>query len=375
MEEFSTIMNNQTFPRSKNFRFSFLSGLGANFSGFVGKMGLLLLVAMIPARGVATTWDEPWMDKVITNAESFVLATVLENHPGEFKAKVVKQLAGVKTPNEVQIRGFSLLHLGSLSDKGEVEFDFKTNSSYYFFLRRSTEGTNYLIATPTTGWAKITDKGVNATYRHSYHQAIVPQEIYETTIVAIFNRIHGIKGDEDQAKQYVKKELKKTPATTKPGTEDGLREFFLQHAALETFAYVGSEEELSLIDPFLNTGDFHVQISAVRAISHIRSEHVTGRLMDFIEGEHYGFAKVMAVWGLKEQEARNMLPRLKKFLESGKNEETGFGGNIMDPRVGTRFPGSVKSAINQLIRIWEQKAPGKPAESLPERSGKAKSTR
>jgi len=295
------------------------------------------------------------MDQVISNAQSLVCISVLDNHPEEVKAKVTKHLAGAVTPSEIKLVGYSFLSLGGDPFK-EAEFRFKPGSNYYLFLKKVDKGPGFLIATPTTGWAKIGDKDVYATYRHSYHQAVVPEEVYETTMVSIFNRIHGIKGDERKVIQFVKTQLLKAPAIMKGGSDETLQQFFLQHAALETFRYLGTEKDLALIDPFLEADDFHVQISAVRAISGVRSESVNQRLMDFIEAKRYGFAKVMAVWGLKAHDAKSMLPRLRKFLADGKDEETGFGGNIMDPRVGTRLPSSVKEAIKELIEAWTRKS-------------------
>ena len=69
-----------------------------------------------------------------------------------------------------------------------------------------------------------------------------------------------------------------------------------------------------------------------------------------------GFAKVMCVWGLKRLNAKGMISRLEAYLKTGADQETGFGGNIMDPRVGTYFPESVKASIKELLHDW-RKAP------------------
>ncbi len=41
-------------------------------------------------------------------------------------------------------------------------------------------------------------------------------------------------------------------------------------------------------------------------------------------------------------------------LRSASMDEVGFGGDIMDPRVATSFPASVKDALNELLHFWEQ---------------------
>ena len=68
------------------------------------------------------------------------------------------------------------------------------------------------------------------------------------------------------------------------------------------------------------------------------------------------FAKVMAVWGLKRLGAREHAGRLRKYAATAKaaGEKCGFGGNIMDPRVGTSFPGTVKDAIDALLAEWDK---------------------
>jgi hypothetical protein len=320
---------------------------------WVRKAGFLAVVTLIPAGLLANTWDEPWMDKVITNSESFVRVKVLDNGPEAVKATMTKHLAGSNTPSEINLTGFIFVSLHS-DPYGESDLQFEAGSEYYLFLKKSAKGTGYLIATPTTGWAKVGDKGVYATYRHSYHQALVPAETYEMTMVAIFNKVHGIKGDDTPVLRFITTELSKAPEVIKGSSEETTREFFLQHAALETFRYFGSETNLGLIDPFLQVNDIHAQISAVRAISGVRSQSACRRLMAFIEAKRYGFGKVMAVWGLKDQGAKSMLPRLKQFLKDGEDEKTGFGGNVMDPRVGTRFPSSVKEAIKELVEAWSK---------------------
>lgn len=323
--------------------------------------GLGALIALLPAGAFATTWDEPWMDEVVSNAESLVRVTVVSNSSEEVEAKVTKHLAGTETPTEIRLVGFSLLRLGSYSRPGPG-FPFQPATDYYLFLKKAPQGAGYLIATPSAGWADVGDRGVSATFRHSYHKALVPEDVYETTMVAIFNKMHGKRADEMPARRFVSAELSKPPAGLKEATDETQARFFLQHAALETFRHLGSEQDLALIDPFLETDDYHVQISAVRALGCVRSDAVRRRLMDFIEGDRYGFAKVVAVWELKAQGAKEMLPRLRRFLADGVDEETGFGGDLMDSRIGTVFPGSVKEAVRELVAVLE-------AESEPRHPG------
>ena len=318
----------------------------------VAPFSLLTLLALSPIDVSATTWDEPWMDEVIAGSASFVRVTVTAQRANEVEVKVTRHLAGTTTPSDIKLVGYSLLSMGGAS-LPETSFPFHAGSDYYLFLEKADEGAGYRIATPTTGWAAVTGDGVFATYRHSYHKALVPEDVYELTMTAIFNRIHGMRKDETPARRFVSTELSQRPAVlTETAEVKEQAQFFRQHAALETFRYLGSEQELDLIDPFLETDDFHVQVSAVRALAGVRSKAASRKLMGFIEAERHGFAKVMAVWGLREQGAKDMLPRLRQFVSRGKDEETGFGGNLMDPRIGTRFPPSVKEAVEELVKSW-----------------------
>ena len=115
-----------------------------------------------------------------------------------------------------------------------------------------------------------------------------------------------------------------------------------------------------MIDPFLSADDYHVQISAVRAIDQINANDSKERLIEFIESDRVGFAKVMAVWGLEHLSAVEYTERLKAFMKNGKDEETGFGGNLMDPRVGTKFPESVKASVAALLDKWKDQSSNKP---------------
>lgn len=314
-----------------------------------------LIGIMIPASLRATTWDEPWMFEVISGADSFVKVDVTDNNDEEFTARITKQLAGEKAQETITVNAYHQLSFSSHSID-EDGFPFNPDLDYYLFIKKGKKPGEYSIATPTTGWAKVTESGVNATYRHSYHQALVPEDVYEMSMSAIFNKIHGVKTDEKPVLAFMNTHLNTPPALLAKASEDPAvaDEFFLQHVALELFRYFGSPADMKRVEPFLVADDFHVQISAVRAIGRLKTKESQERLMKFIEGKQYGFAKIMAIWSLRDAHARQFKDRLKAFLETGEDEETGFGGNIMDPRVGTRFPSSVKSAITDLLKQWDE---------------------
>ena len=327
---------------------------------------LISLCLLFPILCHATTWDEPWMEVVIKDADAFVKADVTENRPDGFKATLLKHLAGENVSKEFKVTGFSLLHFSSYSAKEDV-FRFNPDLDYYLFLKKGKKEGQYLIATPTTGWAIIISEGVNATYRHSYHQALVPEDVYEESMSAIFKKLHNEKVKSDTIIAYIEKHLSKEPAlpSKSDGNEDVLKKFFLQHVALELFRYFGTAEKIDLIDPYLSTDDYHVQISAVRAIGRINTNDSKRRLIEFIESDRVGFAKVMAVWGLERLNAVEYKGHLNAFLKNGKDEETGFGNSIMDPRVGTHFPRSVKAAVEDLLIKWKNESSNKAIELVP----------
>jgi hypothetical protein len=322
----------------------------------------LLTLSAVLALGAAstvlgTTWNEPWHEDVVKNAESFVkLEVTSRDETRSFKGKVLAHLAGEKTPAEITVDRFYMLNLTSTSSGHGPELRFNVGFTGYFFLKKAKEGESFAIATPTAGFAAIQDDSVKATYRHSYHQAKVEIELYEKTQVAIFEFLHGRPHDKEFMSKFLKETLVEPPQELGPKVKDkeAPARFFRQHVALECFYHFGAKEDAPRLEPFLEVNFFHVQVSAARALSRIDTPESRARLVSFIEKPgRNGFAKVMAVWGLKRLDAKEALPALERFLAEGADEKTGFGGNIMDPRVGTHFPGSVKNAIRGLLVSWK----------------------
>jgi hypothetical protein len=318
---------------------------------------ILLFVGFIIAHDArATTWDEPWHDEVMRTSESFVKVRITENQGSAAKAEVIKFLAGERTPAQIELRGYSKLVVGSTSSGSsyELRLPFVPGQVYYVFIKKSEKTNAYQIPTPTSGWASFHGTDVAATYRHSLHKALVPEEVYEKTMQAIFLGTKGQPYDTNFIERFIKEQLTQTVAVLKQEDSAMTKRFFLQHVALESFYHLGKGADLALLTPFMNTDDFHVQISACRAVSRIDSPSSAELLMKFIEGKGVGFAKVMCVWGLKRLNAKGMISRLEAFLKTGVDQETGFGGDIMDPRVGTYFPESVKDSIKVLLEEWRK---------------------
>jgi hypothetical protein len=303
----------------------------------------------------ATTWDEPWHDEVIRNSDSFVKVKITADQGGVVKAEVIKFLAGERTPQQIELKGYWRLQLISISSgDGELRLPLAPGQVYYLFIKKSEKSNTYQIPTPTSGWATMQGAEVAATYRHSLHKALVPVEVYEKTMQAIFNGAKGQPYDTNFIETFIKEQLTQSVAALKSDDSAMMKRFFLQHVALESFYHLGKGADLALLTPFTESDDYHVQISACRAVSRIDTTASRELLMKFIEGKGVGFAKVMCVWGLKRLNAKAMIPRLEAFLKSGTDQETGFGGDIMDPRIGTYFPESVKDSIKVLLEDWRK---------------------
>ena len=315
----------------------------------------ILFICVIAHPAPAATWDEPWHDEVMRISDSFVKVKITASQGSGVKAEVIKFLAGVRTPEQIELRGYSRLALMSSSGSDhELRLPFAPGQIYYLFIKKSDKTNTYQIPTPTSGWAMLDGADVAATYRHSLHKAWVPEEVYEKTMQAIFNGAKGQPYDTAFIEKFTKEQLSQSVALLQQEDSAMTKRFFLQHVALESFYHLGKGADLALLTPFTNTDNYHVQISACRAVSRIDSPASRELLMKFIEGKGAGFAKVMCVWGLKRLNARGMIPRLEAYLKTGADQETGFGGDIMDPRVGTYFPESVKDSIKVLLEDWKK---------------------
>lgn len=303
----------------------------------------------------ATTWNEPWQEEVVKNADSFVKARITESGEKAISAEIIKQLGGDSVPAKFDISGYSSLNLVSFSSAShELAPPFRAGQIYYLLLKKSPKNDgSYQIATPTAGYAFTQDGNVYATYRHSYHLALIPEDVYEKTMTAIFLSAKGKAFDKTYMDAFIKEQLALPVGVIRgDGRDADSKRFFLQHAALESVYHLGTGADMKTLAPFLESGECHVQISAVRAAGKINDAGAKETLMKFIEGTGCGFAKVMGVWGLDKLQAAEMKPRLENFLKSGTDEKTGFGGNIMDPRIGTYFPDSVKESIKSMLEKW-----------------------
>ena len=147
---------------------------------------LLILICISVSNLFATTWDEPWKDRVVKEADYFVYAKIKScNEQKGITIQIIKTLGGPELKGTIRITDFYLLDLCSTSGGHGPEFHTGTIKEAYFFIKKDKE--KYCIATPSTGYDYVENENVYAIYRHSYHTALVPVEIYEKTVTAIFN--------------------------------------------------------------------------------------------------------------------------------------------------------------------------------------------
>jgi hypothetical protein len=192
----------------------------------------------------------------------------------------------------------------------------------------------------------VSDGEVSATFRHSYHQASVPVSVYEKTMLAVFDNYHGMSYDKAYIENFVVENLSKTPAGF---GKDEINTFFLQHVALECVYHLKLKIKEALVLPFLNDEkNFHNQVSAARAMRAFNTETNKQELLKAIgDTTRRNFVRVMCVWSLAELDPKEYKTQLQELAKTASDEWDGFGGNIMDPRVGTHVP-TLKGALEKL---------------------------
>jgi hypothetical protein len=312
------------------------------------KFVLIGLFILVFSTSKATTWDEPWQDKVIKQADYFVLAKVISFDKNKgVTISILQQFGGKPLKGTIKITNFYLLHICSSSGGEGPEFDFENVDSCYFFIKKNNKN-EYCIPTPTSGYAVVRGGKVSATYRHSYHQAMVSREVYDNTMSAIFNNYHGLAYDKTYITTFINKYLALAPAGY---DDDHIETFFYQHVALESIYHLGLKGYYEKIIPFLkDEKNFHNQVSAARALIGYNNNQSKQSLLSTIRNKKTNdFVRVVCIWTLKTYQPKELKAELIKLEQTASTQENGFGGDIMDPRVCTQIP-TVKEALADLIK-------------------------
>jgi hypothetical protein len=291
----------------------------------------------------ATTWDEPWRKEIIQKAEYFVFGKVINSTDSIITIQIQKDF-GSSIQGEIKIDDFYLLDLCSRSAGHGPEFHFEEDEEGYFFLKKGKNG-NYQLPTPTSGVDRIVEDKVYSIYRHSYHQAALKRETYEITYNAIWNYYKQKDFDEKEIFKFIYDSVKKEPAGFE---ENEIETFFEQHAALESAYLLGIDLDFKILKKFIESDNFHLQVSGLRALGIVSSKKTREYLLNYIKNpESQNFNKVIAIWSLWESGSKRDKRKIWKLRKKVSDEEEGFGGNIMDSRVCTYFP-SPKRAIIDL---------------------------
>lgn len=292
----------------------------------------------------AETWNEPWQKEIIEKSDYFVLGKVIEKTDSFAKIKVEKNFGDKTLPEVIIIDDYFLLELTSSSGQ-ELENDLENNISFYLLLKMNSKG-NFSLPTPTSGHARLDEnKNVYATYRHSYHLALVPQSIYELTFNNIWDYYKRNIINEKEINDFINRELKNKPASF---DEDEINDFFLQHVALETAYLLDLTPDFNEVIKFAKSDNFHSKVSALQLLGNYKTKEANEFLFNSIQDLNYdNFQKVISIWAIKKNGDIVFINKLKSIKDNLSDEETGFGGNIMDPRVGTYFP-TPKIAVESL---------------------------
>lgn len=292
----------------------------------------------------AQTWDEPWQKEIIEQSDYLVLGKITANSGEEMSLYILENIGGNIREANVIIDGYFLFRPTGVSDKAP-NFSLKKDQLYYLFLKKNDKG-NYSLPTPTSGFAILDeDHFVEATYRHSYHKAILPQNIYEFTYRNIWNYYKTKKFDKKQVNDFLYYYLALEPAGF---GENEIDNFYHQHAAMETAYLVDLSVKFEELEKFVTSENFHLRVSAIQLLGNDKSKNSKNYLIDSQLSElHTNFEKVLAIWALKKIGDEKYIQQLKLMSEELSPERMGFGGKQSDPRSGTSFP-SPKEAVEKL---------------------------
>ena len=325
--------------------------------GFYG-----IVVALIACSSLyAATWDEPWHRDVVLKAEAFGLYEVVTSSPARVALKEIRPLAGIQTGPNIEIDGFyagELLSSSSVNGRSTGESTLMLKGSgtrYYLFLKKAPTGSRWRIASPTTGFAEVrADAKVVATFRISLHQAVVDSNTYELTQTCIYKKLHGEECSADLYRYIVTQLSLEPPVMSATSSPEQADRFFNQHAALETSYLIGYSVDRDTLSKFLRDPGFHTQISAVRALRSSDSRERNAMLMAFVADDTRNIlARVIAAEMIREAGAKELMDSITAYIPKASTEEVGLGMNIMDPRIGTRFPDSLKQALEKLVADWK----------------------
>ena len=63
--------------------------------------------------------------------------------------------------------------------------------------------------------------------------------------------------------------------------------------------------------------------------------------------------RVIVVQMIREVAAKELMDSITTYIPKASTERVNLGMGIMDPRIGTRFPESLKDALEELVADWK----------------------
>lgn len=306
----------------------------------------VLLAVATPAS--AHTWNEPWHREVVKQADSFGLFELVDDKHGT-ALKRIRVLAGVATPDTFALSGY---YQPGYFNSGDHEDHFGLKEGQRAYLMLKQEGERWLLATPTAGVDLLReDAFVAATYRISFHQTLQRPDAYERVQACVFRSLHRETCDVAILASDLDAPLREKAAVlSETATAEEQDLFFRQHVALETAYLLNRNLSLALLEPFLKSDFFHVQLSGVRALAANQDPNRDARLLEFIRDDsRTPVARVMAVRMAQELGHAALLDQIRAYGPQASEDESHLPiGSIMDPRIGTAYPSSLKQAIEML---------------------------
>ena len=311
---------------------------------------------LAPSFANANTWNEPWHREVVAAADTFGLYHVDSLTGNVAKVTLKQRVAGVPTPDHMDLDGYFLFTVTSSSSDHWSPW-LKPGADYYLYLKQATPG-HWQLPTPSAGSDGILPGGdVEATYRISIYKASISQRIYEMTESCIFAALHGAGCERSDVRHFIDEVTSQPVAVISSSASSGERQlFFEQHAALETAALAKLPIADDVVARFLDSAFFHVQISALRYVGSSNRPDRYSVISTFVcDPSKTALARIVGVIVLEENDARSEKSALVACRANLKSDDVSLVRGLMDPRVGTRFPNNLGQAADSLLERWNSK--------------------
>ncbi len=313
-------------------------------------LGCMALAGGSPENVLAETWSEPWHREVLLRSDSLAEVEFLRKRRDSIEVRVLGVLAGESLPERVRIASPAKVSLTSASGHREELSPWIDPGRRYFVLL-ARDGKVWRLQSPSSGADDVMPGGqVAATYRISFTKAVQSESEYRRLQSCVFNVVKKRPCDVEALSDLLVTPLHEPASGLGPDVSaDEASRFFKQHAAMESSYLLRKPLQPKQMEPFLEHGFFHTQVSAVRALAVINDIHATERLESFVrDGSRTGVARSMAIVMLAERGEVETIKRLQLEVDDLADIDAESQlpiPSIMDPRIGTWFPGTVRDAI------------------------------